>query len=84
MCLEVIAMSSDVGCRVFFVCDAYMAACVVQHDVNRATSTVALLLFVVCNLQGSDCSFVLSFCLEIVSSFRSEQFCMAQILMPLN
>ena len=84
MFLEIIAMSSDVGCRVFFVCDAYMAACAVQHDVNRATSTVVLLLFVVCNLQGSDCSFVLSFCLVIVSSFKSEQFCMAQVLTPLN
>lgn len=68
----------------FFVCDAYMAACVVQHDANRATSAGVMLLFVVCNLHGSDCSFVLFFCLEIVSSFRSEQFCMAQILTPLN
>ena len=41
-------MSSDVGCRVFFLCDAYMAACAVQHDANRATSAVVLLLFVVC------------------------------------
>ena len=40
-------MSSDVGCRVFFLCVAYMAACAVQHDANRATSAVVL-LFVVC------------------------------------
>ena len=84
MCLEVIAMSSDVGCRVFFVCDAYMAACVVQNDANSATYVVVRLLFVVCNLQGSACSFVLIFFLEIVSSFRSGQFCMFQILTPLN
>ena len=47
MCLEIIAMSSDVGCRVFFLCHAYMAASAVQHDANRATSVVVL-LFVVC------------------------------------
>ena len=36
-----------VVCRVFYLCVAYMAACVVQHDANGATSAVVL-LFVVC------------------------------------
>ena len=62
MFLEIIAMHVfSVGCGVFFLCDAYLAACAVQHDANRATSAVVLFLFVVCNLQGSDCSFVLFF-----------------------
>ena len=60
MCLEIIAMSSDVGCRVFFVCDAYMDACAGQHDANRATYPVVLLLFVVCPVLAC-----------IVSSFSS-------------
>ena len=48
MFLEIIAMHIfSVGCGVFFLCDAYMAACAIQHDANRATSAIVL-LFVVC------------------------------------